>query len=72
MSATMCPSSISIRRCVVLERPLHTVAPEFATREGRVAYLVRYREYQCPVIGLRVDSEIIADGGDPLHDISMS
>jgi N-methylhydantoinase B len=37
---------------------------------GRPAgYLVRYREYLCQVTGLRVDSEIIADGDEALHDI---
>ena len=55
--------------CAMREGPLRTAAPEFATREGRVGYLVRYREYLCPVTGLRVDSEIIADGDEPLHDI---
>jgi N-methylhydantoinase B len=30
---------------------------------------VRYREYLCPVTGLRVDSEIIKDGDETLHDI---
>jgi N-methylhydantoinase B len=55
--------------CAVLERPLRTVAPEFATREGRAGYLVRYREYLCPVTGLRVDSEIIKEGDEALHDI---
>jgi N-methylhydantoinase B len=58
--------------CAVLERPLHTVAPEFATREGRAGYLMRYREYLCPVTGLRVDSEIIADGDEALHDLILS
>jgi N-methylhydantoinase B len=71
--AVLAPASGNFKDgCAVLERPLRTVAPEFATREGRVGYLVRYREYLCPVTGLRVDSEIIADGDDPLHDISMS
>ena len=55
--------------CAVLERLRRTVAPEFATREGMVGYLVRYFEYLCLVTGLRVDSEIIADGDDPLHDL---
>jgi N-methylhydantoinase B len=55
--------------CAVLEHPLRTVAPEFATREGRAGYLMRYREYLCPVTGLRVDSEIIKDGDEALHDI---
>jgi N-methylhydantoinase B len=48
---------------------LRAVAPEFATREGRAGYLVRDREYLRPVTGLRVDSEIIADGDEALHDI---
>jgi hypothetical protein len=55
--------------CAVLERLRRTVAPEFATREGMVGYLVRYFEYLWLVTGLRVDSEIIADGDDPLHDL---
>jgi N-methylhydantoinase B len=55
--------------CAVLERPLREIAPEFATRQGRVGYTMRYREYLCPVTGLRVDSEIIADGDQALHDI---
>jgi N-methylhydantoinase B len=58
--------------CAVLERPLRTVAPEFATRDGRAGYLVRYREYLCPVTGLRVDSEIVKDGDEALHDIVIS
>jgi N-methylhydantoinase B len=58
--------------CAVLERPLHTVAPEFATPEGRAGYLMRYREYLCPVTGLRVDSEIIKGGDETLHDLALS
>ena len=56
----------------MLERPLRTLAPEFATRPGRAGHLMRYREYLCPVTGLRVDSEIIADGAEALHDIVLS
>jgi N-methylhydantoinase B len=55
--------------CAVLERPLRTVALEFTTRPGRAGYLMRYREYLCPVTGLRVDSEILVDGDEALHDI---
>jgi N-methylhydantoinase B len=63
--AVLAPASGNYKDgCAVLERPLHTVAPEFATRRGRAGYLMRYREYLCPVTGLRVDSEIIADGTD--------
>jgi N-methylhydantoinase B len=55
--------------CAVLDRPLRTVAAEFATPEGRAGHLVRYREYLCPVTGVRVDSEIIKEGDPALHDI---
>jgi N-methylhydantoinase B len=58
--------------CAVLERPLRTVAPEFAAREGRAGSLMRYREYLCPVTGLRVDSEIVKEGDEALHDIVIS
>jgi len=57
--------------CAVRERPLRAVAPEFATREGRAGYLMRYREYLCPITGLRVDSEITKDGDQALHDIAL-
>ncbi len=57
--------------CAVLERPLHDVAPEFATREGRAGHQARYREYLCPITGLRVDSEIIKEGDEALHDIEI-
>lgn len=71
--AVLAPASGNFKDgCAVLERPLHTVAPEFATREGRAGYLVRYREYLCPVTGLRVDSEIIKDGDEALHDLVLS
>ena len=55
--------------CAVLDRPLRTVAAEFATRDGRAGYGARYREYLCPVTGVRVDSEIINEGDQALHDI---
>jgi N-methylhydantoinase B len=57
--------------CAVRERPLPDVAPEFAAREGRAGHRTRYREYLCPVTGLRVDSEILADGDEPLYDIEI-
>jgi N-methylhydantoinase B len=57
--------------CAVLERPWRDVAPEFATREGRAGDRTRYREYLCPVTGLRVDSEIVKEGDEALHDIEI-
>lgn len=71
--AVLAPASGNYKDgCAVLERPLHTVAPEFATRRGRAGYLMRYREYLCPVTRLRVDSEIIADGAEALNEIVLS
>jgi N-methylhydantoinase B len=57
--------------CAVLQRPLHEVDPEFATREGRAGHRTRYREYLCPITGLRVASEIVKDGDEALHDIEI-
>jgi N-methylhydantoinase B len=57
--------------CAVLERPLHDVAPEFAIRDGRAGHQMRYREYLCPVTGLRVDSEIVKAGDEALHDVEI-
>jgi N-methylhydantoinase B len=57
--------------CAVLEHPLRDIAPEFAVHEGRAGHLVRYREYLCPVTGLRVDSEILKEGDEALHDIDV-
>ena len=50
--AVLTPASGNFKDgCAVLERPLRAVDPEFATREGRAGYLVRYREYLCPATG---------------------
>ena len=57
--------------CAVLEHPLRDIAPEFAVHEGRAGHLIRYREYLCPVTGLRVDSEILKEGDEALHDIDV-
>jgi N-methylhydantoinase B len=68
--AVLAPASGNYKEgCAVLERPLRMVAPEFATREGRAGYQMRYREYLCPVTGLRVDSEIISEGDEASHDM---
>ncbi len=57
--------------CAVLERPLHGTEPEFATREGRAGWGIVYREYLCPITGLRIDSEIVRAGDPVLHDIVL-
>ena len=71
--AVLAPAGANFKDgCAVLERPLRDVAPEFVTREGRAGYRMRYREYLCPVTGLRVDSEIVKEGDETLHDIEIS
>jgi N-methylhydantoinase B len=57
--------------CAVLERPIRALAPEFATHEGRAGLTIRYREYLCPVTGCRVETEILREGGEPLHDMAL-
>ena len=57
--------------CAVLERPLHSTEPEFASREGRAGWDIVYREYLCPVTGLRIDSEIVRAGDPVLRDIVL-
>jgi acetone carboxylase gamma subunit len=33
---------------------------------------MRYREFLCPLTGLRIDSEIVRPGEDMLHDVRLS
>ncbi|WP_438306221.1 hypothetical protein ACSHXN_41525 [Streptomyces sp. HUAS TT11] len=56
----------------MLERPVRDVAPEYATHKARAGYTVRHREYLCPVTGLRIETEILRDGDEPLHDIALA
>jgi N-methylhydantoinase B len=58
--------------CAVRERPVHEVAPEYATREGRAGWEILYREYLCPLTGRRIDSEILRAGDASLHDIQLT
>ena len=44
-------------------------APEFGTTEDRPGRNVLLREYLCPRTGLRVGTEILREGDEPLHDI---
>jgi len=44
---------------------------EYATHEARAGYNVRYREYLCPVTGLRIETEILREGDEPLRDMVL-
>ncbi len=58
--------------CAVLERPIHDVAPEYATHSGRAGWTIRYREYLCPITGRRIETEVLREGDKPLHDIALT
>ncbi|MER7558640.1 hydantoinase B/oxoprolinase family protein [Nocardioides sp. NPDC126508] len=67
------PTSADPRRgCAVIDQPIHEFALEYATDESRAGWTVRYREYLCPVTGLRVDSEILRDGDEPMQTIALT
>ena len=50
--------------CAVLERSTSAVGPEYVSAAGRAGEEMRYREFLCPVTGLRIDSEIVRPGED--------
>jgi N-methylhydantoinase B len=57
----------------VREQPIAEVAPEFRPPEFAedMAAKVVFREFLCPVTGLRIDTEIARAGEPPLHDILL-
>jgi N-methylhydantoinase B len=59
-------------RCAILDRPIRELGPEFTARAGRAGWAIRYREYLCPVTGRRLDTEVIREGEDPLHDMAIA
>jgi N-methylhydantoinase B len=58
--------------CAVLERPTSEVGPEYVSPPGRAGERMRYREFLCPVTGLRIDSEIVRPGEDMLHGVRLA
>ena len=58
--------------CAVLERPTSQVGPEYVSPPGRAGERMRYREFLCPVTGVRIDSEIVRPGEDTLHDVRLA
>ena len=58
--------------CAVLERPTSEVGPEYVSPAGRAGERMRYREFLCPLTGLRIDSEIVRPGEDMLHDVRLA
>lgn len=58
--------------CAVLERPVHELAPEYATHQGRAGFTVRYREYLCPVTGRRIETEVLRQCDEPLRDVTLA
>jgi N-methylhydantoinase B len=58
--------------CAVRETPVGEVAPEFATRPGRPGAAIRLRECLCPATGMRLTTELIREGDDPVPDMTLA
>jgi N-methylhydantoinase B len=58
--------------CAVTEVPVNEAAPEFATRPGRPGAAILLREYLCPVTGVRLATELIKDGDEPVPDMALA
>jgi N-methylhydantoinase B len=58
--------------CAVRERPTSEVGPEYVSPAGRAGERMRYREFLCPVTGLRIDSEIVRPGEDILQGVRLA
>jgi N-methylhydantoinase B len=57
--------------CAVRDTAVNDLAPEFATRPERPGAVIRLREYLCPATGLRLTTELIRDGDDPVPDMVL-
>jgi N-methylhydantoinase B len=58
--------------CAVRDTPVNDLAPEFATRPDRPGAAMRLREYLCPATGVRLTTELIRDGDDPVADMVLA
>jgi N-methylhydantoinase B len=58
--------------CAVRETPVNELAPEFATRPGRPGAAIMLREYLCPVSGVRLATELIRAGDEPVPDMVLA
>jgi N-methylhydantoinase B len=58
--------------CAVRETAINEAAPEFATRPDRPGAAIRLREYLCPATGLRLTTELIREGDEPVPDMALA
>ncbi|GAA4263569.1 hydantoinase B/oxoprolinase family protein [Dactylosporangium darangshiense] len=58
--------------CAVRETPVNDLEPEFATHPGRPGAEILLREYLCPVSGLRLTTELIRAGDEPVPDMTLA
>lgn len=56
----------------VRETFVHEFASEYDTVETRPGWNMKYREYLCPVTGIRFDSEIIREGDEATRGSSLA
>jgi N-methylhydantoinase B len=60
------------RACAVRDTPVNGLAPEFATRPNRPGAAMLLREYLCPVTGIRLSTEVIRSGDEPVPDMALA
>jgi N-methylhydantoinase B len=58
-------------RALTRDTLIRHVAPEHEVADTEMADRIRFREFLCPVTGLRIDTELIADSDDSLHDVQV-
>jgi N-methylhydantoinase B len=58
--------------CAVRDTPVNELAPEFATRPDRPGAAMVLREYLCPATGVRLTTELIRAGDDPVPDMVLA
>jgi N-methylhydantoinase B len=56
---------------LVRDTLIRHVAPEHEVADTEMADRIRFREFLCPVTGLRIDTELLADSDEPLHDVHI-
>jgi N-methylhydantoinase B len=58
--------------CAVRDTPVNDLAPEFATRPDRPGAAILLREYLCPATGLRLATELVRTGDEPVPDMVLT
>ena len=60
------------RAAAMRVRPTWELGPEYEYHDREMAEKVVFREFLCPVTGLRIDTEIALPESEPIHDIQVT